>query len=137
MSTRRFFWHNRGMHTRVLFLAGFLALATSLCADTPTTTLTIEVKSPGGNAVERASVVVNFVHGRSKAKMGKKMRTTWETRTNQAGLAKIPPIPRGQIRVQIIAKGYQTFGQVFDVDEEEKTIEVKLNSPQAQYSSHQ
>jgi hypothetical protein len=37
----------------------------------------------------------------------------------------------------VIAKGYQTFGQVFDVKEEEKTLEVKLNPPQAQYSVHQ
>jgi hypothetical protein len=37
----------------------------------------------------------------------------------------------------VIAKGFQTFGEIFEVDEEEKTIEVKLNPPQAQYSSHQ
>jgi hypothetical protein len=34
------------------------------------------------------------------------------------------------------AHGYQTFGQIFDIDEEEKTIEVKLNPPQQQFSSH-
>ena len=39
--------------------------------------------------------------------------------------------------MQVIAKGYQTFGQTFDIDEEKKTIDVKLNPPQAQYSSHQ
>jgi hypothetical protein len=38
--------------------------------------------------------------------------------------------------VQIIAKEYQTFGQNFDVDEEEKTIDIKLNPPQPQYSAH-
>ena len=53
------------------------------------------------------------------------------------GLAKIPPVPQGAIQVQVIAKGFQTFGQVFDVAEEQKTIEIKLNPPQAQYSSHQ
>jgi len=37
----------------------------------------------------------------------------------------------------VIAKGYQTFGQIFDVTEEEKTIDIKLNLPQQQYSSHQ
>jgi hypothetical protein len=39
--------------------------------------------------------------------------------------------------VQVIAKGYQTFGNTFEVEEEEKTIEVKLNPPQPQYSAHQ
>jgi len=37
----------------------------------------------------------------------------------------------------VIAKGYQTFGQTFEVMEEEKTIEVQLNPPQPQYSAHQ
>jgi hypothetical protein len=101
------------------------------------TALKIEVKSLNGSPVERAGVVVTFVHGRAKMKLGKKIRKTWETRTNQEGVAKIPPIPQGQIRIQVIAKGYQTFGDVFDVDDAEKTIEVKLNPPQAQYSSHQ
>jgi len=101
------------------------------------TALTIEVKTLNGSPVDRAGVVVNFVRGRAKMKLGKKIRKTWEMRTNQEGMAKIPPIPQGQIRIQVIAKGYQTFGQVFDVDEPEKTIEVKLNPPQSQYSAHQ
>ncbi len=100
------------------------------------TTLTISVKTPGGKPVEGASVIVKFVKGHSITKLGKKIRTEWELRTNQEGLVKIPPIPQGTILVQIIAKDYQTFGQNFDVDEEEKTIDIKLNSPQPQYSAH-
>jgi hypothetical protein len=100
------------------------------------TTLTIAVKSPGGKPVENASVIVKFVKGRSAAKFGKKIRTEWELRSNQEGLAKIPPIPQGTILVQIIAKEYQTFGQNFDVDQEQKTIEITLNPPQPQYSAH-
>ena len=100
------------------------------------TTLTISVKTPGGKPVEGASVIVKFVKGHSITKLGKKIRTEWELRTNQDGLAKIPPIPQGTILVQIIAKGYQTFGQNFDVDEEQKTLEIALNPPQPQYSAH-
>jgi hypothetical protein len=100
------------------------------------TTLTISVKTPGGKPVEGASVIVKFVKGHSLTKLGKKIRTEWELRTNQDGLAKIPPIPQGTILVQIIAKGYQTFGQNFDVDEEQKTLEIALNPPQPQYSAH-
>jgi len=46
------------------------------------------------------------------------------------------PIPQGKILVQVIAKGYQTFGETVDVNEEEKTVHVKLNAPQQQYSAH-
>jgi uncharacterized GH25 family protein len=100
------------------------------------TTLTISVKSLGGKPIENASVIVKFVKGRSKAKFGKKIRTEWELRTNQEGSVKIPPIPQGTILVQVIAKDYQTFGQNFDVDQDEKTLDIALNPPQPQYSAH-
>ena len=51
-------------------------------------------------------------------------------------MAKIPPVPQGKILIQVIAKGYQTFGETYDVNEEEKTIEIKLNPPQPQHSEH-
>ena len=121
----------------MLSFAALMAIAVTLSAATALTTLTVQVKSLNDHPVDRASVIVKFVKGRAKMKLGKKIRTTWETRTNQDGLAKIPPVPQGTIQVQVIAKGFQTFGQVFDVKEEQKTIEIKLNPPQAQYSSHQ
>jgi hypothetical protein len=97
----------------------------------------VEVKSQAGRPVDRASVVVKFVEGRSVVKLGKKIRTSWELRTNQDGVASIPPIPQGKIQVQVYAKGFQTYGQIMEINEEEKTVDVKLNPPQAQYSSHQ
>lgn len=123
-----------------LVLALFALLAAStfpLAADPPMTKLRIEVKTHTDKPVERASVIVRFVKGRSPLKFGKKVRTHWEMRTNQDGIAAIPPIPQGELTVQVIAKGYQTFGQKFDVEEEEKTIEVTLNPPQPQFSAHQ
>ena len=125
------------MPNRFLSIAGLILIAVSVLAAAEMTTLTVEVKTPSGNPVDRASVIVKFVKGRAKMKLGKKILKTWETRTNQEGLAKIPPIPQGSIQVQVIAKGYQTFGQIFEIDEEQKTVEVKLNPPQDQYSSHQ
>lgn len=101
------------------------------------TRLRIEVRNYNNKPVERASVVVRFVEGRSPAKLGKKVITQWELRTNQEGIVRVPPIPQGKVLVQVIAKGYQTFGQTFEVAEEEKTLEIKLNPPQPQYSAHQ
>jgi len=118
---------------RALILSLALALPI-LAADM--TTLTISVKSTTGRPVEGASVIVKFVKGHSVTKLGKKIRKEWELRTNQEGLVKIPPIPQGTILVQIIAKDYQTFGQNFDVDEDEKTLDIRLNPPQPQYSAH-
>ena len=114
-----------------------MALSLPVLAASDTTKLRIEVKTLGGAPVERASVIVRFVEGRSIAKFGKKIRTSWETRTSMEGVANIPSLPQGKIMIQVIAKGYQTFGQEFQIAEEEKTIQIKLNPPQPQYSVHQ
>ena len=105
-------------------------------AAAPMTKLLVHVTTLGGRPIDRADVVVRFVKGRSVIKLGKQVRTTWEMRTNQDGEAKVPEIPQGTILIQVIAKGYQTFGQTFDVDEAEKTLDIKLNPPQPQYSAH-
>lgn len=112
------------------------AFALSALADTPMTNLRIEVANDLGKPVDRAAVIVRFVRGRSVAKLGKKMMTNWEMRTNSEGWVKIPAIPQGDILVQVIAKNYQTFGQTYEVTEEDRTIQIKLNPPQKQYSSH-
>ena len=100
------------------------------------TKLRIVVTTQSGKPIERADVVVRF-GGRSVVKFGKMVRTTWEMRSTQEGVAEIPEMPKGKIRVQVIAKGYQTFGQTFEVAEDQRTIEIKLNPPQPQYSSHE
>jgi hypothetical protein len=102
----------------------------------PMTRINIVVKNQAGKPVDRASVVVRFIQGHSVIKLGKAVRTTFELRTNQDGEARIPSIPQGKILVQIIAKGFQTYGQTYDVTEEEKTLDITLNPPQQQYSAH-
>jgi hypothetical protein len=112
------------------------ALASSALAVAPMTKINIVLKDQAGKPVDHASVVVRFVQGHSVVKLGKAIRTTFELRSNQEGEARIPSIPQGKILVQVIAKGFQTFGQTFDVTEEEKTLDITLNPPQQQYSAH-
>src|SRR3954463_6401380 len=125
------------MRNVLLLAMALLAGAFLTPASAQTTKLRIEIKNVDGKPVDRASVLVKFVEGRSIVKLGKKIRTSWELRTNQDGVASIPPIPQGTILVQVIAKNYQTFGQRFDINEEEKTVAVKLNPPQGQFSAHE
>ena len=101
------------------------------------TKLTIHVVNDSDKPVDRASVIVKFVQGRDYIKLGKMIRDTYELRTNQEGEAGLPEIPQGKILVQIIAKGYQTYGQTLDINEPERTVEIKLNPPQKQYSAHE
>ena len=104
--------------------------------DDDMTRVRVVVKNLDGKPVDRASVKVEFVEGRSIAKFGKKVIKRWEMRTSQEGIAKIPALPQGKLLIQIHAKGYQTFGQTYEVLEPEKTIEIKLNPPQPQFSAH-
>ena len=97
----------------------------------------MHVLNDSDRPIDRASVIVRFVQGRDYLKLGKKIRTTYELRTNQEGEASIPEIPQGKILIQIIAHGYQTFGQTFDINEPERTVDIKLNPPQKQYSAHE
>ena len=118
---------------RKLLLLGLLALPV-FAADL--TKLKVVVTNTSGKPVDRADVVVKFVEGRSVVKFGRKIRTSWELHTTQEGTAEVPEIPKGKILIQVIAKNYQTFGQTFDVAEDEKTIEVTLSPPQQQYTAH-
>jgi hypothetical protein len=126
------------MMTRLLFSFVLFAAALPVLADPPMTRIRVEVrKATNDKPVDRASVVVRFVEGRSVVKLGKKIMTSYQMRTNQDGVATMPPIPQGKIQIQVIAKGLQTFGELIDIGEEEKTVEVKLKDPQPQYSVHQ
>ena len=124
------------MRKLLLLLVCAVVAAPSLPA-ADQTNLRIVVTNQAGKPIDNASVTVKFVSGRSKAKFGAKIRTEWDMRTSQEGIVKLPSIPQGKILIQIIAKNYQTFGQTFDVAEENKTIDIKLNPPQQQYSAHQ
>lgn len=126
--------HNGRM--RLLRVAGLMLCALMLWGATdPESKLTVEVKSATtGRAIEGASVIVRFHPGSTKVKMDKSRNTSWETKTSQQGTVSIPGIPLGEIGVQIIAKNYQTYGDVYQLTQAEQTISIKLNPPQPQYS---
>lgn len=58
-----------------------------------------------------------------------------ELKSNDDGKAIIDVLPIGEtVRLQIIAKGYQTFGQDYKIDKDQMAIEVKMKRPGEQYS---
>ena len=98
------------------------------------THLHIHVVNDAGKPVGNAEVIIKFLEARSVLKPIKR-KESWELRTTQEGMASPPGIPLGKILIQINAKNYQTFGQVYDIADAEKTVEIQLNPPQAQYSA--
>ena len=113
----------------------FLAAALPVLAN-DLTKLEIHVSNQVGHPDDNASVVDKFFQGSSKVKFGVKIRKEWDLKTSQEGMVKIPPIPKGTILIQVRADHYQTFGDKFDVQEDQKLVEIKLNPPQSQYSAH-
>jgi len=130
---------NRGRLLGALAAASLLllALGATLWAEGDTK-ITVTVKSLAGRPIDRAEVILrwhaNAKHPRSS--FSKNVRTQFESRTDQDGNVSFPGVPQGNIQIQVNAHGYQTFGQIFDIDQEEKAVEIKLNPPQQQYSSH-
>jgi len=125
---------------RLLALVALLSgLALSIAwAETPMTELQVNVKTQGGHPIDRAEVIVRWkANAKHPAeRYGKAVNTTFEMRTNQDGVAKVPAIPQGSILIQVNAKGYQTYGHVFEIYEEAKAVDVVLSLPQQQYSAH-
>jgi len=117
-----------------LALACWLVPGT-LLAEKEETRLIIGVVGPKGRPVPKASVTITFVSGRKM--LVKKVRSEWNTRTTSKGLAEFPEIPSGKVRLQVIASGYQTYGDEFEVSGEEMTHTVRLSRPKGQYSAHE
>ncbi len=98
------------------------------------TRLTVQVNSATtGKPIDRASVIIRFKRALNPIKM-KHPQTNWETKTSQEGSVSIPEIPMGEVTIQVIAPHYQTFGDVYTLNQPEQTITIKLNPPQPQYS---
>jgi hypothetical protein len=97
----------------------------------PPATSHVEVtvtRATNGKPVENAAVIFHPLEdGRNAGNM--------ELKTNDEGKATIDLLTTGSdVRLQIIAPGFQTYGEDYKVDKDNMAIEVKLKRPTAQYS---
>jgi hypothetical protein len=96
----------------------------------PTSALSfLVVKEDNGKPVRNAAVVLHPVNPH-----GKQGRGGFELKTDSDGKTHFEGVPYGRLRVQVLAPGFQTFGEDYDIDEASKDITVKLKRPQKQYS---
>ncbi len=97
----------------------------------PPPTARVEVtvlKDVNGKPIENAAVIFHPLKaGKDDGNM--------ELKTNEDGKALIDVLPIGEpVRLQIIAKGFQTFGDDYKIDKAEVVIEVRMKRPGEQYS---
>jgi hypothetical protein len=77
-----------------------------------------------------ASVYIKF-QSDPKAQKGKQLELN--LKTSQEGVALSPEIPQGRILIQVIAPGWKTYGQYFDIAQAEQTIPIHLSRPTTNY----
>ncbi|MBI4464755.1 MAG: carboxypeptidase regulatory-like domain-containing protein, partial [Acidobacteria bacterium] len=102
------------MRKAVLIVAAFLLLPAYLVAEEneEDTRLTLRVLSEKNEKpVADAHVVVRFTVEKT---LRKDKRTSWEAKTNRRGVLILDNIPQGPIKVQVIARGYQTYGEEYE-----------------------
>ena len=84
------------------------------------------VRDVNDKPIENAAVIFHLIGG-EKGNM--------ELKTNEDGKAVIDVLTIGYtVRMQIIAKGFQTFGDDFKIDKDKMAIDIRMKRPGEQYS---
>ncbi|MFZ0731353.1 MAG: carboxypeptidase-like regulatory domain-containing protein [Candidatus Sulfotelmatobacter sp.] len=87
------------------------------------------IKDDNGKPVRNAAVILHPVD-----KKGKQQRGDLELKTDPDGKTNLDGIPYGTLRVQVLAHGFQTYGEDFDIEKPKTEITIKLKRPQGQFS---
>jgi hypothetical protein len=80
--------------------------------------------------IDSASVYIRYVEER---KLGKDKKIEMNLKTNQSGVCHVPIIPPGKFVIQVIAEGWKTYGEYYDVSDTEQTIKISLVRPPKWY----
>jgi hypothetical protein len=118
-----------------LYYAGLLACLLTLVAFSqkkgePKTALVkfTVVRESNGKPVRNAEVVLHPVLE------GKQKDEGLELKTHEDGKAESSGIPFGKMRIQVIAPGFRTYGQDYDINQPNLEITIKLQKPTEQFS---
>jgi hypothetical protein len=98
----------------------------------PTVHLTIVVT--GGEdkkPVDSASIYVRFVIFHKM--LGNNEKVEMNLKTNLSGICHVPEIPQGKTLIQIIAPGWKTFGEYYELNQTEQTVNISLVRPPKWY----
>ena len=90
------------------------------------------LKDDNGKPVRNAAVILHPVGGG-----GKQLKGGLELKTNAEGKTESDGVPYGMLRVQVIAPGFQTFGQDYTINQPQQEVVIRLKRPQGQYSIYE
>ena len=122
--------------TRLLFIAALMGAILTVAAPgqkkppTPTAILNVKVvRESNGKPVKNAEIVLHPVDAH-----GKEMVESLELKTHEDGQAETGGVPYGKLRIQVIAKGFKTYGEDYDIQQPSLAITIKLQKPADQFS---
>jgi hypothetical protein len=111
-------------------LSGITYAQRSATDEGPTATLNfLVIKDDNGKPVRNASVIMHAVNAK-----GKQERGDLELKTDVDGKATYDEVPYGMLRVQVLASGFQTYGEDYEVSHPKMDVTIKLKRPQSQFS---
>ena len=87
------------------------------------------LKDYNGKPIRNASVILHELDGRGRQGQG-----GLQLKTDNEGKASYSGIPYGKLRIQVIAPGFQTYGQDHNINQPEHEFVIRLKRPQEQYS---
>lgn len=87
------------------------------------------VKDTNGKPVRNASVILHPVNEKGKQEKG-----GFQLKTDAEGKTKYDGLPYGKVRIQVIARGLQTHGEDYDINQPNMEVTIKMKPPQEQYS---
>jgi hypothetical protein len=93
----------------------------------------LRIEVTGGDAnrpVSNASVYLKFSEDR---KILKDRHHELDLKTNDEGVTRSPEIPMGKLLIQIVASGWKTYGEYFDINQSEQTVTIHLVRPVTPY----
>ncbi len=92
----------------------------------------VVIRDYNGKPIRNASVVMHPVE-----KNGKQSRGGLQLKTDAEGKASFDGVPYGKLRIQVLAQGFQTFGDDYAIEKPTVEITVKMKRPQGQYSIYE
>ena len=101
--------------------------------DAASTDVRLTIVVTGGEdkkPIDSASVYIRYVE---EHKHGKDKKIEMNLKTNQSGICHVPVIPPGKFVIQVIAEGWKTYGEYYDVNQTEQTINIMLVRPPKWY----
>jgi hypothetical protein len=92
-----------------------------------TVKLRIEVTGADRKPVGNASVYIRFNESGGLFHHDKLAELNFKT--NQDGSVKVTDVPQGRILIQVVAKGWHTFGKWYEFNTDSETVQIKLDPP--------